>query len=452
MGKDTPSIANSDADSTRELLSTSEQASLVRKVSWRIIPLISMAYWLVHLDKSNINNGRIYDLEKDLNMKPGQFGWTVSAVHFGYFFLILPTALLFRRSLHPSFWLAAIVISSGVIATGMTFVQSFGSLLALRVILGCVDSGFGPSKLFYLTQWYKRRELARTFAGYHSISLVGSIIKGFIAYGVGFIGKGADGKGWSPWRWLFLIEGLPTILVGVAMLLLLPDYPSNTKFLSERERQFATQRIEDDLKQQEIQRNLDNVNADVKEVKVDKIAEETDDDYSQWSNQILRSEIISTLTFGFNAILFTYYLCHDTVSSAFSSYLPTIIRSMGFGKVQTQLLTIPHSVLSLIIMNVVAYFSDRQGKRARYAIAGGIISAFCAMMLAILSDHSRWVRYTFLNIVNPASSAMGPILLAWAVAANTTDVVNKYKGAKQAYALKILVRIAVIVIVIVIIV
>ncbi|KAI8866862.1 hypothetical protein GQ42DRAFT_181043 [Ramicandelaber brevisporus] len=263
MGKDTPSIANSDADSTRELLSSSEQASLVRKISWRIIPLISMAFWLIHLDKSNISNARIYDLEKDLNMKP------------------------------------------------------------------------------------------------------------------------------------------------------------------------------DDLKQQEIQRNLDNVNADVKEVKVDIIAEETDDDYSQWSSQILRSEIIGTLTFGFNVILFTYYLCHDTVSSAFSSYLPTIIRSMGFSKVQTQLLTIPHSVLSLIIMNVVAYFSDRQGKRARYAIAGGIISAFCAMMLAILSDHSRWVRYTFLNIVNPASSAMGPILLAWAVAANTSDVVNKYKGAKQTYALKV---------------
>ncbi|KAI8867513.1 MFS general substrate transporter, partial [Ramicandelaber brevisporus] len=346
---DSTSAVNSEDGSNHEPLNAAEQESFIRKINWRIIPLLFLSYMFMGIDKSNISNGRIYGLEKDLGMISGQFAWVVSIFYFGYLLFMLPLTLLFRRSLRPSIWLAVIIISSGVTASCMTFSQSFGSLMVLRFLLGCAESGFGPSMTYFISQWYTRKEHARTFARYYSASQIGGIIKGFAAYGVGFIGKGVDGKGWSPWRWLFLVEGLPTLVIGVLIMFVLPNYPNNTKILTERERQYAVQRIKDDLKQQQQGNGTDN-------------------DAAFSTGQILRAEVWAAISSGFSVALQLYGFCLGIINASFSAYMPTIIRSMGYGSLETQLLTIPQYIVGLIALNVVAEVSDRQGKRARYAI------------------------------------------------------------------------------------
>ncbi|KAI8867034.1 MFS general substrate transporter [Ramicandelaber brevisporus] len=400
MGQDTPCAANSanSGDGTPHApLSVAEQTAFMRRISWRIFPLIFLAYMFVNIDKANISNGRIYDLEKDLGMAPGQFGWVVSAFFFGYMALMVPLTLLFRRTVRPSLWLAVIVLSSGCVATGMTFVQSFGSLLALRILLGVTESSFHPSMIFYLTNWFKRSEMARAYALFLSANPIGGIVKGFVAYAVGFIGKGADGQGWSPWRWLFLVEGLPTLAVGLVVLVMLPDYPGSTRQLTPRERHAAQ---------------------------------------SSWSRRTLYLEIGATSIFGANLLLFVMYFIHGVIITSFSTFLPTIIRAMGFGKLDTQLLTIPQSVLGLILVNVLAIVSDRSGRRARYSIACGVVATLSVAVLAILGDRSRWIRFALLTLVQPTASASLPILLAWGITINSHATVSRYRGAALEHARK----------------
>ncbi|KAI8868684.1 MFS general substrate transporter, partial [Ramicandelaber brevisporus] len=387
------------------------QSSFLRRITWRILPLLFLAYMCSYIDKQNIGNSRVYDLEKDLNMTSDQFGWVVSSFHIGLIIFMLPTTLLFRRTMRPSIWLASYILTWGVFATCMSFAQSFGALLALRLLLGCAESAYMPSMMFYLTKWYKRKELARVFAVFYSAHPIGGVINGFVAYGVGFIGKGTDGKGWSPWRWLFLVEGLPSIILGIVFMLLLPNYPANAKGITSSERQFAIQRIEDDLKQQQ-----------------------------QQQHQSASNEEGDLFTSSFNIGLAICYFCHGTVTTSIRAFMPTIIRSMGFSRLDTQLLTIPSSMLSFVLIYVMAFLSDRYGKRARFVILASSLSFVAVLVLAILGDGPRWVRYAFLILPDPLSSYAQPILMAWGVAVNTSVVVNKCKGIEQVR--RLMVRIA----------
>lgn len=141
----------------------------------------------------------------------------------------------------PSWYLPGIMTAWGGLSMCFAAAHNWQSIAALRVILGALEAGFSPGVLFLLSSWYRPKELARRFGIYYTAAAVSGVFGGLIAGG---LLQTLDGKhGLSGWRWLFIVEGAATVGVSIAALFLLPDFPATTRWLTERERKIATQRL-----------------------------------------------------------------------------------------------------------------------------------------------------------------------------------------------------------------
>jgi MFS family permease len=143
--------------------------------------------------------------------------------------------------IRPSIFLPTIMFLWGVVTIGMGFVPNYKSLIAFRIVIGCLEAGFAPGVLLLLSSWYKRGEQSKRFSVYISAAILSGAFGGLIAGG---IEGGLDGRyGIAGWRWLFIIEGTMTAGWSIIASFLLLDFPANSKRLSERERELAIQRI-----------------------------------------------------------------------------------------------------------------------------------------------------------------------------------------------------------------
>ncbi|KAH8162348.1 hypothetical protein CIB48_g5896 [Xylaria polymorpha] len=215
-----------------------EEQKLVRKLDLHLIPLVMLLYTFSFLDRVNIGNARLYGLEKDLGLMGNQFQIAVSILFVTYIIFEVPSNLVLKP-IGPRRWLAFIVLVWGVIALATGFVHNFGSLLALRVLLGAFEAGLFPGLNVYLTFFYTKRELALR-VGYLFVSAaIAGALGGLLAYGIGHL----DGvRGMSGWRWIMIIEGIPTIILGFLVLLFLPDDPEHAQFLTPEEKKLVAAR------------------------------------------------------------------------------------------------------------------------------------------------------------------------------------------------------------------
>lgn len=176
---------------------------LIRKMDMYIVPTVMMTYLLCFLDRTNIGNARLFSLEEDLGLKGDQFQIAVSILFVTYVLVEVPSNLLIKR-LRPSRWIGFITFGWGVVATLMGVVQSFGGLVACRLLLGLLEGGMFPGLVVYLTMFYTKKQLALRMAYLFVASALAGAFGGLLAYGIGFM----DGiAGQSGWRWIFIIEG-----------------------------------------------------------------------------------------------------------------------------------------------------------------------------------------------------------------------------------------------------
>jgi MFS family permease len=180
----------------------------------------------------NIGNARLYGLEEDLGLEGDQFQISVSILFVTYVLSELPSNLVIKK-LRPSRWIAFITTGWGIVATLTGVVQSYGGLIACRLVLGALEGGLFPGLTIYLTLFYTRKEIAlRVGYLFVSAAIAGSL-GGLLAYGIGFM----DGvQGQRGWRWIMIIEGLPTVVLGIASWWWLADSPETARYLSEEER------------------------------------------------------------------------------------------------------------------------------------------------------------------------------------------------------------------------
>jgi MFS family permease len=230
---------------------------LVRKLDLMIIPPIMLLYLLSFLDRVNIGNARLYGLEKDLGMAGNQYQTAVSLLFVTYILSELPSNLVIKR-FKPSRWIAFITTSWGIIATCTGAVQSYAGLIVCRLLLGAVEGGLFPGCVIYLTLFYTKRELAlRVGYLFVSAALAGGL-GGLLAYGIGNL----DGHaGLRAWRWIMIIEGLPTFVLGIAVWWWLADDPETAYYLTpaekdlvivRKERQIGYSRSGDDLQREDV--------------------------------------------------------------------------------------------------------------------------------------------------------------------------------------------------------
>ena len=227
-------------------LSRAEQLATMRKVTLRLIPLLFCCYVIAYVDRINVGFAKLHlhaALGVDSKIYDSVFGLGAGIFFIGYFIFEVPSNLILQR-VGARFWIARIMIVWGVVSMAFMFLKGVTMFYVMRFLLGAAEAGFFPGVLLYLTYWYPAKERAQTIAlfavGGVAAGVVGSPISGALLNMDGLLGL----KGW---QWLFFIEALPAILMGIVVWTVLPNRPQNARWLSDREKRWVQSRVDADL-------------------------------------------------------------------------------------------------------------------------------------------------------------------------------------------------------------
>jgi MFS transporter, ACS family, tartrate transporter len=213
-------------------------AVAVARVSRRLIPFLFLLYILNFLDRVNVGFAAL-EMNRDLGFGPAVYGFGAGVFFLGYCLFEVPSNLVLYRT-GARLWIARIMVTWGLAASAMMLVHTPWSFYAFRFLLGVAEAGFFPGIIFYLTYWYPARERARAYAWFLAAIPVCGVIGGPISGAL----LGLDGRlGLQGWQWLFLLEGIPSVMVGIAVLWLLPDRPRDARWLPAVERAWLEERL-----------------------------------------------------------------------------------------------------------------------------------------------------------------------------------------------------------------
>ncbi len=214
------------------------ERSAMRRIGWRLVPFLILAYFISFLDRVNVGFAAI-QMNHDLGLTATVFGWGAGIFFIGYFLLEIPSNLALER-FGARVWIARIMATWGVISAATAFVQGPWSFVALRFLLGLAEAGFFPGVILYLTYWFPTEYRAR-IVGVFMISIP---ISSFLGSPVSGALLGLSGWGLKGWQWLFILEGLPALVMAAAVLWLLPNKPSEAKWLPAAERDWLVRRFQ----------------------------------------------------------------------------------------------------------------------------------------------------------------------------------------------------------------
>jgi MFS transporter, ACS family, tartrate transporter len=212
---------------------------VVARVSRHLIPFLFLLYVLNFLDRVNVGFAAL-EMNRDLGFGPAVYGFGAGVFFIGYCLFEVPSNLVLYRT-GARLWIARIMVTWGLAASAMMLVHTPWSFYLLRFLLGVAEAGFFPGIIYYLTHWYPARERARAYAWFLAAIPVCGVVGGPISGAL----LGLDGwLGLRGWQWLFLLEGIPSVVVGVLVLWLLPDRPRDARWLPPAERAWLEQVLE----------------------------------------------------------------------------------------------------------------------------------------------------------------------------------------------------------------
>jgi ACS family tartrate transporter-like MFS transporter len=215
----------------------------VRKAMWRLLPFLGLCYLLNYVDRVNVGFAAL-KMNPDLGLSAAAYGLGAGLFFIGYFFFEVPSNVILHR-VGARIWIARIMITWGVVASATAFVQGEISFYIVRFLLGIAEAGFFPGIILYLTYWFPRAQRAKVVALFFLAVPLSSVLGApistlLIQNGDGVLGFDAG------WQFMFFVEGIPALLMGVLVLVLLPDRPTRARWLSGAEQQALERRIADE--------------------------------------------------------------------------------------------------------------------------------------------------------------------------------------------------------------
>ncbi|KAF9530228.1 major facilitator superfamily domain-containing protein [Crepidotus variabilis] len=375
---------DTDAPSTESFENTQEERDLVRKLDRRILPITCLLYLFASLDRSNIGNARLQGLPEDIldGDASGQlFDWVTSAFFFSYVLFQIPLTIL-SKLFPPKAYVALAAIGWGTTSTLLATAFNFPSLFVGRLVLGVFEAGFGPVITLYFSFFYTKQELGLRFALWFGFATVAGAFGGLIAFGVQHISWDTNHDSISHnWRLLFIIEGIPPVLLGIVTYFFLPNRPESTTYLTDRERKIAVERMNRD--------SSGDVGATVNKAHV--IAAFTD-----W-----RIYVGGIVYFGLNCAL-----------ASIGAFLPTVITTFGYTKASAQLMTVPPYVVSAIVMLAFSVASDKLQSRGFLMAFASLIGAIGYLILLVV-PHDNHVRYFSTFCITSGTYTTIGLTIAW---------------------------------------
>ncbi|KAK3680478.1 hypothetical protein LTR37_021213 [Vermiconidia calcicola] len=239
QSNDSPRTPRKGYEGGEEGIDSVAEKKLVRKLDLHIIPVVMLLYLLSFLDRVNIGNARLYGLEEDLELTSTQFQTAVSILFVTYIASELPSNLVIKNYVRPSRWIAFITVSWGIAATLTGVVQNYGGLIACRLFLGLVEGGLFPGCTMYLTFFYTKRELALRIGYLFVSAAIAGAFGGLLGFAIGFMDGIAGQRGW---RWIMILEGIPTFILGIACWWILADDPETARYLTPSEKEMVVAR------------------------------------------------------------------------------------------------------------------------------------------------------------------------------------------------------------------
>jgi MFS transporter, ACS family, tartrate transporter len=218
-----------------------DERALYSKITWRLIPYLFLLYIVAYIDRVNVGFAAM-DMKRQLHFSNTVYGTGAGIFFIGYSMFDIPSNLLLRK-VGTRIWIARIMITWGFVAAAMVFVKTPNTFYALRFLLGVAEAGFVPGMLLYLTFWFPSGERARAVAKFMTATSLAGVVGGPVSSAL----LKLDGRGGlSGWQWLFLSEGLPTVLLGISVLFVLKDGPNKAAWLKPEEKIWLQGELERD--------------------------------------------------------------------------------------------------------------------------------------------------------------------------------------------------------------
>ncbi|CAL1707464.1 unnamed protein product [Somion occarium] len=360
-----------------KLADASEEKRAVRMLDYTVLPLVTMFYLLSFLDRANIGNARVAGLQKGLHLTDHQYQVAVTVTFVPYIAAELPSNLLLRR-IGPRLLMPLLLVIWGAIVTLHGVVSSYTGLVVIRAFLGLVEGPMFPGIVLYLSDFYTREELSLRVALFFSSASLSGAFSGLLAAAI----QNMDGIGGKPgWAWIFILEGLFTVIVGVVSFFLIPSTPQGSKFLTQRQ----------------------------KDIIVDRLARDRPgigilDEFSF-------KEIFRSLKSPHVIMVFIMFFGNGTTLYGLALFLPSIVNQLGFSPTRTQLISVGPYAAGFFVTLISAYLSDRYHTRA---IPTMVIGTFAVAGFGIYLGSSHVAAaYGSLFLSVPGVYATAPILSAW---------------------------------------
>src|SRR5215510_1336763 len=221
----------------------SEQA-LLSKVTRRLIPFMFLLYIVSYLDRINVGFAAL-QLNDALKFDPAVFGLGAGIFFIGYFVFEIPSNLIMER-VGARIWMARILVTWGIISSAMMFLNGAVMVYILRFLLGVAEAGFFPGMILYLTYWFPAEVRGRAIARFMTATAIAGVVGGPVS---GLLLQMNGLAGLAGWQWLFLIEGVPAIVLGFVTLAYLPDGPKHAAWLTAEENDWIISRLQREREQ-----------------------------------------------------------------------------------------------------------------------------------------------------------------------------------------------------------
>ena len=345
--------------------------TLYRKLNWRLIPFLLLCYTFAYLDRVNIGFAKL-QMQSDLGMSDAAYGLGAGIFFLGYMLFEIPSNLLLPR-IGARKTLSRILVLWGLTSAGMIFVRDETTFYALRFLLGVFEAGFAPGMIFYLTYWYGRRRMGRVMATVMLAGPIGGIFGSPLSTWLMTGMAGAHGL--AGWQWMFLVEGLPCVLLGVLALKLLADKPADAKWLNEDEKRMLAA----DLHTPHVSHHS--------------------------FGQVLRDPRIYLLALAYFTMICGIY----TVSF----WLPSILKGVGVTNLmQIGLYTAIPYIGATIAMIVAGRRSDRHGERRFHSAVPAIVGAVALGLVTVSGGN---LALSLLCMTVATSMIWGAYTVFWAI-------------------------------------
>lgn len=318
-----------------------EQRAFAR-AAWRLIPFMALLYVVSFLDRVNVGFAAL-TMNKDLGFTPEIYGFGAGIFFFGYFLFEVPSNIILER-VGARLWICRIMLTWGVVSMATAFVHSASAFFVIRFLLGAAEAGFFPGMVLYLTYWFptatRARFISLFLAAVPLANVVGSPISGLILGTEGILHL-------HGWQWLFLIESVPSLVLGVCVLIFLPDRPANASWLSAAE----------------------------KEAVATVLARENRHAHSDFMPMLRDVRVWLLAIPDFGIVLGLYGL---------NLWLPQIVKAMGYSNTQTSLVVSVPYIVSMAVMVLWGMSSDARGERIWHIASAALLGALGLAAAALL--------------------------------------------------------------------